>query len=183
MEAIVEYYRTVLDTGMTLLLLNLLVLILSIFFLTIKKTPFSFGFIVIIVLFSLLFAAIGIRFYKDALHGINKEVKDAKLYDLEISKSETFRKESRIRVGIEMVVVTLALLSLLRAKPASKKQGVSIALILCGTLMFIFDIYVSSRLTDHIADLKILKHNALTKEDRTGAHNIYPQDEKFFSGE
>ncbi|WP_013667012.1 MULTISPECIES: hypothetical protein [Sphingobacteriaceae] len=164
MEAIVDYYKTVLDTGTKLLLLNLIVLVLSVFFLTVKKTPFSFGFILIIVLFSFLFAGIGIGFYKDALKKVSQETKETIRYDMEIRKAEVFRKESRTRVVIEMCVVVLALFLLLRAKPESEKQGVAIALILCGALMFVFDIYVSSRLTDHIADLKILKHNSTINE-------------------
>ncbi|MEH6308666.1 hypothetical protein RYH73_23640 [Olivibacter sp. CPCC 100613] len=160
MEAILDYYQTVLDTGTKLLLLNLVVLVLGVFFLAVKKTPFSVGFIVIIILFSFLFAVIGIRFYKDALKGVGQETNSTVYYDIEIKKSDAFRKESRTRIAIEMCVVVLALFLLLKAQPESRKQGVAIALILCGSLMFVFDIYVSSRLTDHVAELKILKHNA-----------------------
>lgn len=167
MEAIAHYYKAAFDTGNTLFLLNLIVLILGIFFLSVKKTPFSLGFILVIIFFSLSFMVMAMRFYQEALKGIDKGLKDVALYEMEIKKSYQFRKESRIRVAVEMSVVLLALFLLLRVKPESKKQGVSIALIICGTLMFIFDIYISSRLTDHIADLKIRKHNAEIKENRS----------------
>ncbi|WP_134090466.1 hypothetical protein [Olivibacter sp. XZL3] len=165
MEAITHYYKAAFDTGNMLFLLNLIILVLGIFFLSIKKTPFSFGFILVIVFCSLSFMVIAMRFYQDALKGIDKDQKDVALYETEIKKSYQFRKESRTRVAVEMSVVLVALFLLLRAKPESKKQGVSIALIICGTLMFIFDIYISSHLSDHIADLKIRKHNAEMKEN------------------
>lgn len=159
MDTITDFYSRGLTVGNMLILLSV-TLFLLLLYLSIRKTPFRKGIAIVVLLQALLFSALAFKFYQGVNDWRQRKVKNESVYTIEIEKNENFRTETKFRIVVEIATVLIALFMLLKAKADSRKQGIGYALIICASLMFFIDLFIWMKLSDYIAELRLLRHNS-----------------------
>lgn len=159
MDTITDFYARGLTAGNMLILLTI-ALFLLLLYLFMRKTPFRKGIAVVVLLQALLFSALAFKFYQGVNDWRQKKIKNESIYHTEIVKNESFRAETKFRITVEVATVLVALIMLLKADADSRKQGIGYALLICACLMFFIDLFIWMKLSDYIAELKLLKHNS-----------------------